>query len=117
MSVLRRQWSRKVSSSTSFSFENVIPTVNLSGRKLKSVVKDSEKREKEIMSLPPGWMLPKYVQQNKITYNSDAVDSIRSMTAIALLSKIKLFWRSKFFLILDSDILGNIPSWSYSHER
>ena len=65
---------KKVGLSTSFSSKNAAPTVSLFAKKVKLDMNDSESKENEAMLNPPGWMFPSYVQQDKLTNNSN-VDS------------------------------------------
>lgn len=63
---------KKFGSSVSFSSEDAAPTVNLSTKKLKLVVNVSDKKKIEKNLMSQVWMLPNYVQQDNIIYNSDA---------------------------------------------
>ena len=72
ISVFLTTLDKKFGSSTLFSSEDAAPTVNLSTKKLKLVVTVSDKKEIQKILISPVRMLPNYVQQKNIIYNSDA---------------------------------------------
>ena len=72
ISVFLTTLDKKFESSTLFSSEDAAPTVNLSTKKLKLVVNVSDKKEIQKILISPVRMLPNYVQQENIIYNSDA---------------------------------------------
>ena len=72
ISVFLTTLDKKFGSSTLFSSEDAAPTVNLSTKKLKLVVNVSDKKEIQKILISPVRMLPNYVQQKNIIYNSDA---------------------------------------------
>lgn len=72
ISVFLTTLDKKFGSSTLFSSEDAAPTVNLSTKKLKLVVNVSDKKEIQKILISPVRMLPNYVQQENIIYNSDA---------------------------------------------
>ena len=63
---------KKFGSSNLFSSEDATPTVNLSTKKLKLVMNVSDKKEIRKILMSPVRMLPNYVHQENIIYNSDA---------------------------------------------